>query len=314
LYNTGSADDWSNNGLNGSGNDDAPGQYLSIPQENAGSNLLPSSIPSMQAFLVMVKEPGSSATITIPYNSIGAMVKNTSLHRVTSQKKISTRIDVVGSDSIPGDRMWIFTDPTCTRGFDNGWDGYKIMGATSKPQLFAIEDDGEYQVNSVNDINNTYLGFKAGTDTLYTLKFIHQNVDDRYRHLYLMDLSNSTTVDITTSHSQYHFVSIPGNELEKRFKIIATKDEPEIPTEDKSIDATHSSLSVFNTGNIILVKNQSDLNGNLYLYDLTGRFIQKLPFYANEITSIPINIPAGSYLSKAVTLTEQMTTKLIFGK
>jgi len=312
LYNTGSADDWSKNGLNGSGNNDAPGQYLAIPQKNAGSNLLPASIPSMQAFLVKVKTPGNLATVYIPYSSTGTVIKNNTLLRVPLQKKISTRIDVSSSQTGPGDRMWIFTDPTCTRGFDNGWDGYKMMGSETKPQLYAIEEDGNYQVNTIDDINGTFLGFKAGIDTFYTLTFNHENRDERYRHLYLIDLRKNKTIEITSDKSQYLFESNPGSTSERRFKIIATQNELDLTTNNLSTDAAPLTLKVYTSGKIVLVNNQSPLNGNLYLYDMTGRNIQKLPFKANQVTSIPIQMPIGSYLTKAVTQKEQVTTKLLF--
>src|ERR1035437_783083 len=286
VYNTGSKDDWSKNGLDGEGNNDNAGQYLAIPQENAGSDLLPGSIPSMQAFLVMVKTSGPSATISIPYSSVGTIVKNSSLQRVSTQEKIYTRIDVTGSGSV--DRMWIFTNSGCTRGFDNGWDGYKMIGSVTSPQIYAMEADGNYQVNSVDDINNTLLGFKVGLDTIYTLTFTHHNKDPRYRYIYLMDLSENETIDVSASGSQYHFKTNFGDSIENRFKIIANRDGIDINTEVKSPNNSQHSISVFNSKKTILVNNKSSLNGNLYLYDLAGRFIQLLPFKANCINTLPV--------------------------
>ena len=309
LYNTGSKNDWSKNGLNGEGNNDEAGQYLAIPQENAGSDLLPGSIPSMQAFLIMVKTPGPTATISIPYNSIGTMVKNSSLQHVSAQDKIYTRIDVTGSGNV--DRMWIFTDSDCSRGFDNGWDGYKMIGSVSSPQIYAMEADGIYQVNSVDDINNTLLGFKAGLDTIYTLTFTHHNKDPRYQYIYLMDLCEKKTVDVSSSGSQYNFKSNSGDSIENRFKIIANMNGIDINTEVKSPNDSQHSISVFNSKKTIIVNNMSSLNGNLYLYDLSGRSIQLLPFKANCITTLPIQIPSGSYFSKAVTLKDEVISKLI---
>jgi hypothetical protein len=238
------------------------------------------------------------------------MVKNSSLQRVSAQEKIYTRIDVTGSGSV--DRMWIFTDPDCTRGFDNGWDGYKMIGSVTSPQISAMEADGNYQVNSVDDINNTLIGFKAGLDTIYTLTFTHHNKDPRYRYIYLMDLSENKTIDVSVSGSQYNFKSNnSGDSIENRFKIIANMDGIDISTEVRSPNDSQHSIAVFNSKKTILVNNKSCLNGNLYLYDLAGRFIQLLPFKANCITTIPVQIPSGSYVSKAVTLKEEVIFKMI---
>jgi len=308
LYNTGSYDDWLGNGLNGGGNSDAAGQYLAVPQENAGIDLLPASIPSMQAFLVVVNSPGPGATLSIPYSAVGTVLKNTTLQRTSNAQKIFTRIDVNASGS--GDRMWIITDPTCTRGFDNGWDGFKIPGPDSAPQIYAMEKDGYYQVNSIDDINNTLLGFRAGSDKTYTLTFTHRNRDARYKFLYLMDLFENKTVEITSTGSQYSFTHSEAAP-ENRFKIIAAAEGSEIITKENSISSGSDLLKVVSSKNTILVHNQTNRNGNLFLCDMTGRTIQQLPFNANGITTLPVRLPDGSYLAKAVTIAEQVTAKII---
>ena len=312
LYNTGSIKDWSENTSYGDGDSNVAGQYLSIPQENAGNDLLPSSIPSMQAFLVMVKTPGPTATIAIPYSSTGTIVKNTTLQRVQQADKICTRIDIEGLQY--GDCMWLFTNPVCSRSFDNGWDGFKLPGSNLAPQLYAVEADGEYQVNTIDDINNSYIGFKPGIDTLYTLTFTHQNKDPRYNHLYLTDYYENKTVEITASGSKYKFNSGLSKEVENRFKIIATYENLDINTDTNSVDTKPQPLSVFISENIILVKNKCSLKGFLYLFDIAGRLIQNYPFDANGITTLKTQIPTGTYLVKAVTSEQEITKKLIIKK
>jgi hypothetical protein len=113
----------------------------------------------------------------------------------SSSPDIWTIIDVKGSRF--ADRMWIFTDPSCTHGFDNGWDGEKFMGSSISPQIYAMEPDGIYQVDAVDDINNTYLGFRAGEDSVYTFTFTHQNLELKYTNVYLVDSVAHQTVDIT---------------------------------------------------------------------------------------------------------------------
>jgi len=63
--------------------------------------------------------------------------------------------------------MWIFTFPSCTRNFDNGFDGKKMLGFSQVSQLYSIENDGIYQINAVNNMNESYLGFQPGEDTQF---------------------------------------------------------------------------------------------------------------------------------------------------
>jgi len=79
LYNTGSYVDWQNAG---SGNPadstyTLAGQYTAVPFALAGTGTLPGQIPSMQAFLVHAKKSSTNATLSIPYNTASAVVKNT---------------------------------------------------------------------------------------------------------------------------------------------------------------------------------------------------------------------------------------------
>lgn len=310
LYNTGSKEDWSGNGSYGVGDSNSAGQYLAIPQEHAGIDQLPSSIPSMQAFLVMVNTPGTNATISIPYSSVGTVVKNTTIQRAQATEKNYTRIEVNGINS--GDRMWIFIEPTCTRGFDNGWDGYKLSGSIMSPQLYAVETDGYYQVNSIEDLTNTILGFTAGIDTTYTLTFTHQNMSNLYRDIYLTDLYEKKTLEITNSGSQYTFNSTSGKVNDNRFEINAIPNEPNIITGLESNINNKEPIIIFNSRNDIVVNNNSNMSGNLYIYDTTGKYLQKLRFNASSISTLPVNLPNGIYIIKVITIAEEFTKYLIF--
>ena len=310
LYNTGSYNDWYLKGQ-GASSGNSPGQYTSIPvNASNGINGIPNQIPSMQGFLIMATDGTSNAAINIPYS---AVTKNTvplktsgMINTKTSDSKVYTIIVVNGKQF--ADRMWLITDSTCSHSFDFGWDGAKLIGSPIEPQLYAMETDGMYQVNTVDDVNNTYLGFKPGIDSTYTLTFTHFNTDQRYRNIYLLDIPENKTVDITSTASEYSFTTSSTAPVEKRFKIIAIGNENEIAT--GIVDRNHS-LTVFSSGKTIFVNNQSGETGTLYLYDMTGRSIQKMAFTSNKITTFSIHLPSGTYLSKAVTSHGQLTTKLI---
>jgi len=307
LYNTGSMSDWTaaSSGTPSAVESTTPGQYVCVPKATAGTNGLPSQIPSMQAFLVKAKSNNALATVSIPYSSVGTMVKNTSKQRSKKSENASTRIDIKGANL--GDQMWLITEPTCTRGFDNGWDGYKILGVSSAPQLFAMEDTGDFQVNSVEDVNNTYLGFQAGIDANYTITFTHQNIESQYPALYLIDLMNNDKVtDITLSGSSYSFTASATGITEKRFKIV---------TSLGNVTATpvlnSKQLNVYSSNNIIFVQNPNDFRGDLVISDLTGKILQKFSFDANGITSLRMNLPAGAYIVKGKAGSEIVTESVI---
>ncbi len=305
LFNTGSTADWTaNGGVLTPGNN--PGQYVVAPKQTAGTGGIPSQIPSMQGFLVNDIEDldrDSVHIFSIPYSAV--VTKNTAPLRtrsndnVAKSDKVYSIIDVKGSRF--GDRMWLFTDSTCNHDFNNGWDGRKVFGTVLTPQLYAVESDGDYQINAVNDINNTDLAFQAGEDTKYKLTFSHTNTETHYAAIYLVDMLENVTTDITLSGSEYAFEAASTEKPVKRFKIITV-----------SATATSTSLTkVFSADKTIFVQNFSHVIGDLYLYDIAGRFIQKSPFGGSGLTAIPVNLPVGPYVVKAVTKLDVTTSSLI---
>lgn len=137
-----------------------------------------------------------------------------------SQVMVSTRIDVQGSRY--SDQMWVFAVPTCTRDFDNGWDAFKMFGNVVTPQIFAWEANGNFQIDAVPDMNNTYIGFQAGEDTVYTFTFNNEYVETMYTQLYLIDSVANKTVSILATGTKYTFSVKPTAAPVKRFKIVTS--------------------------------------------------------------------------------------------
>jgi hypothetical protein len=300
LYNTGSLAEWtSNSGISTPGN--SPGQYTVATYNTAGVDGIPGQIPSMQAFLIKAMKDTVTATISIPYSSV--VVKNADLQRAptmnksASPEKIYTKIEVQGSRY--GDRLWIFSDPTCTRNFDNGWDGYKFLGSLSVPQIFSIESDGYYQINGVDNIDNSIIGFQKGEDSNYKLVFSHENDESNYSKLYLIDLQEGTTTDITQSGTEYPFISTSSDPV-NRFKIVTSLG---VTTgNNKSID--NNKLTISNLNQTFTVKNSTNLSGNLFIYDMSGRLVQKYELTSNGEIKFETNLPVGLYNVQATTKNE----------
>jgi len=308
-YNTGTYNEWYDNGgsITTDGTIRVPGQYVVSTPVSAGTLKVPAQIPGMQGFLVR-NSATTSGSLTIPYK--GYTMNNSDLQRVRGIKeaenvnKIATRIDLSGTH--PADCMWIFTDPKCTNNFDNGWDGKKMMGSVLSPQLFAMEPDGDYQIDAVSDINGTCLGFNAGQDTEFKLIFTHQNAGIRYSGLYLVDLVENKTIDITASGSEYAFNAVSTPSPVKRFKIITS---PEMNT---NIPAVSSQFKIINSNGTLVIQNQSIQNGNLTLYTMNGVVIGKIACKANAITTFSTSsLLPGAYVAKASTDREMVTERII---
>jgi len=307
LFNTGTYNQWFDIGNNPDDGTSTPGQFTVSTPITAGSNGVPAQIPGMQGFLVKTMAQ-TSGVLSIPYATTVGVNSELQRSKEFSKKgisdKVSTRIDLSGSHI--ADNMWIFTDSKCSTGFDNGWDGYKMKGSVSTPQLYAVEAQGDFQIDAVADINGTFLGFNPGQETDYTLTFTHQNTDTRYSGLYLVDLVTNTTTDITASGSVYAFTAASTPTTTKRFKIVTS---PEVNT---SVPGVLSKLSVFNSKGSIYVQNKSSQNGSLVLYTMNGVAVKRVEFESNKVSSFSTSglIP-GTYVVKACTSQDMVTERII---
>ena len=139
-----------------------------------------------------------------------------------AQEKTCTVIDVAGGGYY--DRLWIFSEPGTSDGFDNGWDGYKFLKATSvSPQIYFQGPDDVFQVSTTANVNNCKIGFIPGTATEYTMSFKHTALALTYQQLFLVDHIANTITDIYPAGVTYTFTAAKGD-LAERFSLITFKE------------------------------------------------------------------------------------------
>jgi len=158
-----------------------------------------------------------------------------------------------------------------------------------------METVGNYQIDAVSDINNTELGFTRGEDTNYKLTFTHQNLYAQYSALYLIDLQTNSVTDITQSGTQYSFTATATSPT-KRFKIVTS---PGIST---GLDANlNNRLKIYSFEKTIYINNATDETGDVTIYDVAGRMIEKIRYNPNSVTTTNTHLAAGSYVAKSHT-------------
>lgn len=299
LYNTGSFDDWEKNTSKQGGN---PGQYFGIPQANAGVGGIPGQVPSMSSMLVKVNNSASHAYVKINYNA--AIKQNTEQQRVKREgaetsEHLYTCIDLESKSF--SDRLWIFADEKLSRNFDNGHDGYKLYITPNTAQIYAVEKDGNYQINSVDDLNNTSIAFQPGEDTDYQLIFNNHNLEKRYSKLLLFDLAKEKVMDVTASGSVYNFTADSKLDSIARFKLITEKIQtPDVDPSKVGFYTENNNLHIYNYGN----------TGNVMIYDISGRLLFQRHLYPNGITTIALQ-KQTVYIVKTTIPNETRSTKII---
>lgn len=307
LYNTGSLDDWKNNAntntLVFTGN---PGQYTAIPLSLAGQSGVEQYIPSMQGFMIKTLDatPGPGV-LSIPYTTTQ---KNSTMQRAKSAvTQIPCTMASIYSGDTEVDRLWLFTEANCTKNFDNGWDGRKMLSSKTA-QIYAIGDDDVYQMSTNADIDNTVIGLTpiAGTST-YTIKFRHNNADSQqYQKMFVTDLSNGQTFDVTNDSTD---ITITTDNSTTERKFLLTLQRITTFVDNNTAD---SGVKITSADKQIVINNATDESVNAYIYDIAGRLIGQEKVDAEATVSYSKNIvDQNIVIVKVVSNNVNLSKKLI---
>ncbi|MDR2919844.1 MAG: Ig-like domain-containing protein [Tannerella sp.] len=313
LFHTGTSADWDGWIAGGARtNLTGAGQYLAIPQNLAGTM----AISSLQGFVVKIQNglTGTDAarTLKFKYSGVGtnAVLRSSEITENThTEDDLIYTIAGLSSKGIPKDCMWIFTNQHASRGFDNGYDGHKIFGASRLSQLYAQEKDSNYQINTVNDIDSTWLAFKAEDNISdYTLTFYHTNINQIYQTIYLVDTKDGNRrTDITTSGTEYHFTGMNSDMAEKRFQILSTRNDK--PTDNIQIDP-----GFFNTwqeSKSLVLSNRKNKEAQVTIYNIQGATVYNIQVEANREIRINNRLPTGIYFVRANYTDQHVVKKII---
>lgn len=298
VYNTGSLADFNANesktGVN-------PGQYIASPLHTGGYGDIPNEIAPMQGFLVRTAQGVTDAgSFSIAYNQL---VKNTAKQRAPKSPKSWLRLTLSAENT--GDVMWLFSEPETSRDFDNGWDGRKMGGDAGTPMLFSHNETGNYQINAMDDIDETDIAFRAGNaDTEYTITFNHgDGLMGKYVDMYCEDLVTGAIINISEDNTEYSFQSTNTN-IHSRFKIHATKVISDVNKEEIM------PVYVYADGRNLVINNASKESSRIDLYDTLGRLFVSYQVEGGEMQTYQPNVQQGTYIVK-VTNSKIRSTKVV---
>ncbi len=203
IFNSGSPDDYENDGT-------AAGQYVVYPIETATDADV---IPAMQAFSVYTYGlTGEAASLTLDYSRLvydpavtgTTPAANRAPRRSKVQLNQTEKMHVyVSAESGYKDKVYMLAHEDFSERFENGWDGSKLFGESTAPQLYALTSDGNMAINCVPTMEGTVLGFQKGTeDSFYTFSFDY----DAANTWYLNDLKEQCST-VISAESTYTFLA-----------------------------------------------------------------------------------------------------------
>ena len=209
------------------------GTWSSIPFKSA-RYMTNAVIPATQAFLVTATASGAYLNLNYKKHvydpAINADSINTAPTRAprrqpkeAAPEKLKIKVH---NDTTIADKLYFFQRADFeTLGFDNGWDGYKLLGEDYAAEIYSIRGNNKLAVDAVPELDETEIGFKAGTQANeYTFSFEY---DEQEEPLYLYDKDTQEFTEIT-NESTYSFVTSDRKE-HARF-ILTRSNVPQSPT------------------------------------------------------------------------------------
>lgn len=304
LFNTG-LDPEGKGSVSGSANNTTAGQYVSVPV-NAASSLAKEIqvIPAMQTF--QVNATGEGASVRLRYNSLVRTYSSEGINRQPMRvaarnnyegEGITDRLHIRVDGERFSDHVYLFRNADCTYGFDNGWDGTKMLGDERAVQLFAEQGENQWAVSTQPSLAGTQLGFYRGEDATYTMHFDYEGSEV----LYLYD-SETQRYTLIESGATYTFSSLT-YDLEHRF--LLTDYNPETP-EGPTTGITHITVS----GDQLSISHTGSEPLTISVYDAAGHTCLRLQTNA-PLTTIPLPDTQGVYLIEALSASARITQKIV---
>ena len=291
LFNSGSWNQWQNQG----GKDHmergvSPGQYYAITPGSAAlinSQEDQTTIPPMQGAYVIATN--NEAKLRLIYKNHVYDVEDPMNRPMRSPKLeddnfMRVRMQV-GSKNSGADRMYVIQYAECTSGYDNGYDARNIL-AEGQANIYTNEQDGEMEISVSDQIDETYIGFSAGKDSEYTLRFTSV-----VGELYLKDLETETVMAVLDGE-EYIFNATPNTKNDRRFLLLDHKPEQGgVSTDVETISSTKAWI----VDNVVYVTN-APINTELVVYTMSGVVVTSFVTTTAYATIDLANMPVGVYM------------------
>jgi hypothetical protein len=200
----------------------------------------------------------------------------------------------INSANSGADRMYVIQDTITTTDYDNGYDAPNQL-AEGLANIYTNEHFGQMEVSCSNHIDSTFVGFTAGLDSIYTLRFNAIIGDD----LHLLDLDNDSII-LIEEDATYTFHATPHSKNDLRFQILlhpeknldfGKEEKDELYTDLTDVHTTQ----VWSHGSCIYINNVP-ANTIATLYNISGHKLLTTPIHHTPYTLDLSYLPKGVYM------------------
>lgn len=289
LFKSGSWTQWQNQGGSTNemlGDGSAPGQYYAITPGTASmidASKDQTTIPPMQGVYVVALSNNAQIKLDYAKHVYGAEASNRPMRAPEMRDENFKRVRLqVNSQNSGADRMYVIQCNEGTASYDNGYDAKNIM-VDGQVNIYTHEAEGQMEISVSDKIDSTYIGFRAGSDSEYTIG-ITSVVGEQ---LYLKDLVEDKVV-VLKDGEQYHFSAQPNSVNDTRFLLLDKQ-------RSGSIEQDADEIEVYVSEETAYVK-QAPVGSQMYIYTTSGVVVEGCSINSTPCTIDLSCLPAGIYV------------------
>lgn len=287
LFNSGSWTQWQEQGGSTNemlGDGTSPGQYYAITPGSAAmidATQDQTTIPPMQGVYVIARENGAKIKLNYAEHVYAADANNTAMRAPQRTNDNFKRVRLqVNSQNSGADRMYVIQHNECTAGYDNGYDA-RNMAVNDQVAIYTHEAEGQMEISVSDNIDSTYIGFRAGSDTEYTLRMTSVVGDE----MYLKDLVDDILIPVVDGQN-YTFTAIPNSVNDTRFLLLGKRSNVSTDIED---------VQLYVYDNIVHVLD-APMGSDMAIYTVGGLLMARYALGEAPCMVELSNLPNGVYL------------------
>ncbi|MHC1775333.1 MAG: T9SS type A sorting domain-containing protein [Lentimicrobium sp.] len=243
-------------------------------------------IPAQQGFFV--KTTTNGAALTIP------MAAQVHSPMALYKDAVANALELRANGNNYGDATFVHFNSNATADFDSQYDAFKLEGLATAPQLYNMAAGYNLSINELpfegNEVVN--LGFKCGVEGTYSLNASGLESFSSSTPILLEDLKLNILQDLRLN-PVYSF-NYATNDSEARFKL-------HFKAATGIADPATNGIFVYSYERTVVINNTTNLNGEIRIFDMTGRELKDANMSAASETRLPLQVAVGTYIVKVTT-------------
>jgi hypothetical protein len=243
-------------------------------------------IPAQNGFFVKTSTNGAALTIPMAAQVHSPMA----LYKDAVANALELRAD--GNNYY--DATFVHFNSNATADFDSQYDAFKLAGLETAPQLYSLAAGYNLSINELPFEGNEVvrMGFKCGVDGTYSLNASGMESFSSSTPILLEDVKLNTIQDLRLNpvYSFNYLTSDNENRFNLHFKAATGINDP-----------ANSGIFVYSYERTVVINNTTGLNGEVRIFDMTGREIKGANMSSTTETRIYLPVAVGTYIVKVTT-------------